>query len=269
VARYSGRTLIEQPSVTTWGQPAPAGIGVVAGYGVATGGTSSSITIGGLSYTLLTFTVDGTLTVTTAGLFDYLVIGSGAGTSRPFNGGGGGGGGQLVEGTAYFDANQTVTVGAGGAVNALNVGISRIGTRIFAMCGGGAADIGSSSKYGASGGATTGGSLYGRGQPFLSGVTGYQGGQGSTTAPNYAGGGGGGMGGAGTDASGGTAGSAGAGVSNSFNGVATTYCRGGFGGIASGAGGQNAASNTGNGGAESIGNYGAGGSGLVMVRFRI
>ena len=49
------------------------------GYGVATGGTSSSITIGGQNYTLLTFTSDATLTVTSAGLFDVLLVGGGGG----------------------------------------------------------------------------------------------------------------------------------------------------------------------------------------------
>ncbi len=44
-------------------------------YGVATGGTSSSITVGGVNYTLLTFTASGTLTVATAGLFDVLIFG--------------------------------------------------------------------------------------------------------------------------------------------------------------------------------------------------
>jgi hypothetical protein len=41
-----------------------------ASYGTATGGSSSSITVGGQNYTLLTFTSDATLTVTKAGLFD-------------------------------------------------------------------------------------------------------------------------------------------------------------------------------------------------------
>jgi len=51
--------------------------------GVATGGTSSSITVGGLNYTLLAFTTSGTLTVTKSGLFDFLLFarGGGGGTS--------------------------------------------------------------------------------------------------------------------------------------------------------------------------------------------
>jgi hypothetical protein len=48
----------------------PSGGGV--GYGTATGGSSSSITVGGQNYTLLTFTSSSTLTVTKAGLFDVL-----------------------------------------------------------------------------------------------------------------------------------------------------------------------------------------------------
>ena len=88
-------------------------------YGAATGGTSSSITVGGEAYTMLTFTATGTLTVTKAGLFDVLMVGGGGGGSS--NGGsfdkgqGGGGGGAVCQGTIYLDANATVTVGAGGS----------------------------------------------------------------------------------------------------------------------------------------------------------
>jgi hypothetical protein len=98
---------------------------VIVGYavtaGTATGGTSSSITVGGQNYTLLTFTSDGTLTVTAGGLFDFLIISGGGGGGRDATGasayrGGGGGGGGVVELTnIYLTANQTVTVGAGGA----------------------------------------------------------------------------------------------------------------------------------------------------------
>ena len=80
LAQYGGGTLVFlSASVATF---FPSGGGV--GYGTATGGTSSSITVGGKNYTLLTFTSSGTLTVTKAGLFDVLVVAGG--------GGGGGGG---------------------------------------------------------------------------------------------------------------------------------------------------------------------------------
>ena len=65
-------------------------------YGTATGGTSSSITVSSQAYTLLAFTSDANLTVTTAGLFDFLLIaggGGGGGASGVSHAGGGGGGG--------------------------------------------------------------------------------------------------------------------------------------------------------------------------------
>jgi hypothetical protein len=43
------------------------------GYGVATGGTSSSPNISGQDYTVLTFSSDDNLVVSSAGLFDVLV----------------------------------------------------------------------------------------------------------------------------------------------------------------------------------------------------
>ena len=59
------------PDLEVWKSACIAG-----GYGVASGGTSSSITVSGDSYTLLTFTSDGTLTVATAGWFDVLLVGT-------------------------------------------------------------------------------------------------------------------------------------------------------------------------------------------------
>ena len=75
-----------------------------ATYGVATGGTSSSITVGGINYTLLTFTSSSTLTVTKSGLFDVLLFGGGGGggsgsNAFSFIAGGGGGAGGLVQQT--------------------------------------------------------------------------------------------------------------------------------------------------------------------------
>ena len=68
-----------------------------ATYGTATGGSSSSITVGGINYTLLTFTTDQNLVVSKAGLFDVLLIGGGAGggfssAGSPTATGGGGAG---------------------------------------------------------------------------------------------------------------------------------------------------------------------------------
>jgi hypothetical protein len=72
-----------------------------ATYGAATGGTSSSITVGGINYTLLTFTTDGNLVVSKAGLFDICLVGGGGGggssNSGNFSGGGGGAGGIVIQ----------------------------------------------------------------------------------------------------------------------------------------------------------------------------
>ena len=259
---YSTATSLQVYNGSAW-------VDLSTGYGVATGGTSSSITIGGINYTLLTFTTDGTLTVTKAGLFDVFVLGGGGGSSNlGGNGAGGGGAGQLTETTAYFSTNQTITIGAGGAVNSIPTGTSRCGG-LFALGGSGVRSVGVAGSYGASGAGGEGfGSTVNGGAAQINTVTGYAGGTNSTNATNgYPGGGGGGMGAAGGNASVGVAGTGGAGVSNSFNSVATTYARGGFGGSYNGT--ANAAANTGNGGGNTIGTAGAGGSGLVMVRFKV
>jgi hypothetical protein len=90
---------------------------IVQGYGTATGGTSSTITVGADTYTLLTFTSSGTLTVTKAGLFDVTIVGGGGagGNGGTSNGPGGGAGSKVEQLTAYFTTDQTVTIGAGGA----------------------------------------------------------------------------------------------------------------------------------------------------------
>jgi hypothetical protein len=265
----------------------PAGIG----YGTATGGSSSSITVGGESYTLLTFTSSGTLTVTDAGLFDVLVIGGGGG-----GGYGAGGAGGYVTTTVYFDANQTVTIGGGGAAGSRGT---------YSVCGnvpagpGGTSPLSiteNASMSGASGGGGSGTTAQFRG--FGDGITGNNGGlnerKGGTTQ-DY-GGGGGGASAAGADAVGATetAGDGGDGNdASAFRGesAATTYYAGGGGGGADspgtagsgglGGGGAGAvgfttpatagSTNTGGGGGGSYGGSpysAAGGSGIVLVRFK-
>ena len=88
------------------------------GYGVATGGASTAITVAGTAYTLLTFTTDANLVVSTAGLFDVLMFGGGGGggstTDNGVSGGGGGAGG-FVQSTVYLAAaTYAVDIGAGG-----------------------------------------------------------------------------------------------------------------------------------------------------------
>lgn len=100
-----------------------------ANYGVATGGTSASRTVGGVNYTVLTFSSDDNLVVSRAGLFDVLLIGGGGGGggtssgSYGYNGSGGGGGAGALVGfaattTIYLPAaTYSIDVGAGGAGN--------------------------------------------------------------------------------------------------------------------------------------------------------
>jgi hypothetical protein len=254
------------------------------GYGVATGGTGpTSITDSGVSYNLLTFTSDGTLTVTTPGFFDVLVVGAG-GTG---NGGGGGGGG-IIQTTAYFSSNQTVTIGAGSATPGLAGAPSRVGNIIgygggsslhvgpfYAVAGRGGSGGGGPSSYVSDGGL----SVFGQGNNGGSG----------NHSNNGAGGGGGGGGAVGGNAGNNAGGNGGAGLDiSAFLGQAatTTYKSGGGGGGASGSGGTagiggggagvtgTTAANAGtaNSGGGSGGYYqgspAAGGSGIVYVRYR-
>lgn len=267
MTRYAQRTLVQQPSISNWGKSAPAGIG----YGVATGGTSTTITVSGQSYTMLTFTGAGTLTVTTAGLFDLLIIGGGSsalagwyGNGRPGSPGGGAGG--ALESTVYLSASQTVTIGAGGADP----------TGAFEYF------LGSPSLVGAE---LASGSASGRGgAPSWS--------AGGNTAPVPAQKGFDGFTGASSDGGGGGGQSAAATTRNGANGfdwsswrgeVATTKYYGGGGGGqssggANGTGGlgggaaatANGTANTGGGGGGGDqGSAGGGGSGIVLVRFKI
>jgi hypothetical protein len=87
-------------------------------YGTATGGIGSptAVTIGGVNYQYLQFNSTGTLTVTKAGFFDYCAVGGGGGLLYGVSyATGGGGAGQIRFGSVYLDANQTITIGAGGA----------------------------------------------------------------------------------------------------------------------------------------------------------
>jgi hypothetical protein len=222
-------------------------------YGVATGGSSSSITVGGQNYTLLTFTSTGTLTVSQAGVFDVLVCGGGGGAfaaSGTFYTGGGGGG--WSQSTIYIDASQTVTVGGGGTTaSSTTGGTSSIGT-LFVVGGGGNCDSAlDTSLCGASnGGART---PPGTTRNFVTG-------HGTGGAGVYRAGCG-----AGGISTSDTVGGAGKDV-GVFIGGSTLYKS--VGGVANAATAGGA--NTGNGGgATSAPSSATGGSGIVYVRFKV
>ena len=110
-SRFPARTTSD-PSIGSWGKPAAAG-GV--SYGVATGGSSSSITVDSINYTLLTFTSTGTLTVSKAGVFDIYLVAGGGGGGAGRSVGGGGGYASMANGISGYAGGSGTNGGGGGA----------------------------------------------------------------------------------------------------------------------------------------------------------
>lgn len=82
LAQWGGGTLYFTSASAAIFFPA----GGAVGYGAGSGGTSSSITDGGIAYTLHTFTSDGTFTVTREGIFELFLCGGGGGAGTNFIG---------------------------------------------------------------------------------------------------------------------------------------------------------------------------------------
>lgn len=256
-------------------------------YGRATGGIGSptAVTISGTNYEYLTFTSTGTLTVTTAGWFDYLAVGGGSGSA--YNGGsqagGGGGAGAIVVGSIYLSANQTVTIGAGssfGSIGTLQQGgnTSIAATSPFTQYAPGAANFlrSTGQVYGFTGSGTGGA---GEASIAITTPLGFNGGSGATY-----GGGGGGFGGVGQPSSGTSDGGAGFDVSVFIGGSALYKASGGGGGGRASNGGSslgnngtntatpsNGAANTGcgGGGGAYVTTTGNGGSGICYIRWSV
>ena len=111
LAQYKGANLIKTGTNTWVFIPFASGVGPAV-YSDANTGTYT-----GFAYK--TFSSSSTLTVTTAGFADVLVLGGGGGGGI----GGGGAGGSLVVTNAYLPLGTlTVTVGAGGAGSTANAG---------------------------------------------------------------------------------------------------------------------------------------------------
>lgn len=267
-------------------------------YGVASGGTSSSITVSSQTYTLLTFTVDGNLTVSTAGIFDYYIIaGGGGGGGYSYGGGGGGGAAGWFTGTSYLAAGTySCNIGAGGSANSdgspsflAGVGLAPAGVRgaygaVYVY------SYGITGPSGSGGGGTAGVNTNNvntatRGTAYYNGYFGFRGG-GGWNGDNNSGGAGGGAGGVGGDSqSASVAGVGGAGKDiSSFLGQSpgTTLKMGGGGGGnngtggtagtgGAGAGGASASANSGSGGGGGVNGVGtgSGGSGIIYVRFKV
>lgn len=204
------------------------------------------------------------------------LVGGGGGAGSGSGGGGGGGGGMLanvdvtaniIPGTTY-----TITVGAGGVVDA-NGG----NTSAFSLTAvGGGHGGNASSKTGADGGSGGGGS--GASTPAGAGGSptsgqGYAGGIGfrsTTVAPFFTGGGGGGAGGVGGAAGAGTSGGNGLGKIDPIAGG--YYSFGGIGTYGTGTGSNDPATNNntgygGNGSSSGV-NRSGGDSGKVILKYR-
>ena len=269
-----------------------------APYGVATGGTSSSITVSSVDYTLLSFTSDDNLVVSKAGLFDVLLVGGGnagygwAGGAG-YAGGGGGAGGVLQQTIYLAAATYTVDVGAGGAGSAGNIRGSQgfpsvVGAGINAIsAAGGITFFPDNGATGTVGGeiASSGGCHNSATSSATNNAQGNKGG--ASTGINNAGGGGG-FGAVGSAGSSTTGGAGGAGYDvSAFIAGSALFKAGGGGGGGSGAGGAGgssiggagvtsgtgtaASANTGGGGGgtTNTGQGGAGGSGIIYVRFKV
>lgn len=269
--------------------------GVVAP--IATGGAVTNITQNSFNYRVHTFTSDGTFTVTRGGIVEYLIVGGGGGGADVSGGGGGG----VLAGQLSIDAGSyPVLVGAatGNAPDNTGPGPSGNQSSAFGLVavGGGGAGGGFGQAQGLTGGSGGGG---GRQPSGGSGSGGWyspggapipgQGNHGGTPQPfvngDWEGGGGGGAGTPGRDATANDwGGDGGLGIASSITGTLTFYAggggsgsnsingRGGLGGGgngAAGAAGFNATANTGGGGGGGWGGpCGAGGSGIVIVRYR-
>lgn len=279
-------------------------------WATATGGTVTNYTdTSGIAWTAHIFTTVGTntLTVTSGGEVEYLVVGGGGcgGGGNNNTGGGGGGGGGVIPGTTNIaGGSYAITVGRGWSTDPTLGSHSSSNSAAFGMSAAGGdraagriseTYLSAASPPSGSGG-SGGGSGYGNlGRSLTTAVApalGNNGGVGIGSG-KYPGGGGGGAGSVGSnavnDASGGNGGtgytSSIAGVSAAYGGGGGAGVYGGTAGVGSGGGGNGSgASPTGNGAAgtastgggggggsgsaSTSGLGGAGGSGIVVIRYR-
>lgn len=253
-------------------------VGFIGGLGgfKAIGGSISIATIGGVDYQVHTFQTSGTFEVLSGEeTVDYLIIaagGSGGPADNSPRGGGGGGAGGLIQGSTLVQKNTyTVNVAPATVTTTLGQTYNGANSSVFSQTavGGGYGARGNvgTPPPGGNGGSGGGGA---RGSSGGSGIPGQGNNGGTVPGTDVSGGGGGGFSSA---ASGGTRGS---GVFLNFDGNGRTFCQGGQGGSANGAGpGANAPNNLGFGGEGGKGGSGSeqlggnGGSGLVIIRFPI
>jgi hypothetical protein len=281
------------PGTSSW-------IGI--GSFVASGGTETTYSSGGVDYKVHTFTTSGTFQVLQGTkTVDYLIIaGGGAGGGGTYNSGGGGAGGYITGSLSANVQGYTVTIGAGGS-GSTGLGANGANSSAFgvtAIGGGGGGQHPGGTINGQNGGSGGGGS-----QGDSNGGSGTAG-QGNNGGGAWyaAGAGGGGAGAAGAVGPRGTTVatqaqiSGGVGLASAINGTSTFRAGGGGGGARSGYGlptpgsggnggggaggpdpgnGVAGTANTGGGGGGSGGNDtntrsgGSGGSGIVIIRYTL
>jgi hypothetical protein len=283
----SGKTLLQHCTFYLYGI---AKLGTTPTIAPKATGGNTIMTDG--TYWYHAFRSSGTFTPAKGLSCDYLVIAGGGGGG---NAGGGAGGYRTATAQSLTTTAYTVTVGAGGAAfsggAAGNGSSSTFNTLTSTGGGGGGGNGGSGSNGGSGGGAAVLGSTVGSAGTGTAGQ-GNNGGSGSAVAPgNYVAAGGGGAGAIGGSTSGTTCGAGGAGsnahstwASVTGTGVSGYYAGGGgaagnattsSGGSGGGGNGDNASTgngvaNTGSGGGGGYSTYiGAGGSGLVIVRYPV
>jgi hypothetical protein len=272
-----------------------SGIVIISYTGAQQFGGGTVTSVGG--NTIHTFTTSGVLSPISSLSASYLIVaGGGSGGSY---GGGGGAGGLLSGSGVTIDTASTylVTVGAGGASNAVVSNGSQGSNSSFSMVattaiGGG---YGGYAYGGGSGGSGGGAAVSSSSQTAGSGTPGQgnAGGANNLNSP-YPTGGGGGAGAVGAAGAGSQSGAGGIGSTSSISGTSTYYAGGGGGGAttyygacAAGAGGNggggaggsattgtNATANTGGGGGGGGQNTtptnfagGSGGSGIVIISY--
>jgi hypothetical protein len=249
-------------------------------YVVATGGDSTN-DVGG--YRIHTFTSGGTLTVTTGGDVEYLIVGGGGGGGHSYGAGGGAGG--MLTGTVSVTAQTYGVVVGGGGVGPATAAPGGNGTNttfagLTAYGGGGGGAFSGAAGDGGSGGGGGGFANTAKGD----GTAGQGNDGGDGGSPGAGGGGGAGENGLSGGASSGRGGD---GLASAISGTETYYAqggcgfwsspinnanRGGGGNAVNGVAAENGTANTGGGGGGYTGTgatSGSGGSGIVIVRYAI
>lgn len=256
---------------------------VVLATPIAVGGTTYNYVNASLNYTVHVFTANDTFNLSgDINGADILMIGGGGGGGSNAGGGGGAGGLIWLTNISIPQANYTMVIGRGGAVN--TTGQNTTFWNLTALGGGGSSGVNTSGKNGGSGGAAGANTVLGT--PYSGGLGlqpsstwgGYGNIGGSTPGnSNSPTGGGGGAGSAGQNGTGSGAsakgGDGGYGLNLSINGSLVCYAGGGGGasGIASNGagfcGGGNVSTDAVNGTGGGGGSVRAGASGIIIIRY--